>query len=62
MTVVESVVVDMVMVVGVVVGTQHWIQLLCDCRGRAANEEPAEEKNVSSGHSGYVISGRDVLR
>ena len=30
--------------------------------GDAANEEPAEEKNVSSGHSGYVISGRDVLR
>ena len=27
MTVVESVVVDMVMVVGVVVGTQQWIQL-----------------------------------
>ena len=28
----------------------------------AANEEPAEEKNVSSGQSGYEISGRDVLR
>ena len=30
--------------------------------GDAANEEPAEEKNVSSGQSGYKISGRDVLR
>ena len=28
--------------------------------GDAANEEPAEEKNVSSGHSGYVISGREL--
>ena len=30
--------------------------------GDAVNEELAEEKNISSGHSGYVISGRDVLR
>ena len=30
--------------------------------GDTANEEPAEEKNVSTEHSGYVISGRDVLR
>ena len=29
--------------------------------GDAANKEPAEEKNVSSGHIGYKISGRDVL-
>ena len=30
--------------------------------GDAADEEPSEEKNVSSGQSGYKISGRDVLR
>ena len=30
--------------------------------GDAADEEPAEERNVSSGQSGYEISGRDVLR
>ena len=30
--------------------------------GDAANEQPAEEKNVSNGQSGYKISGRDVLR
>ena len=30
--------------------------------GDAANKEPAEEKNVSSGQSGYEISGKDVLR
>ena len=30
--------------------------------GDAANEQPAEGKNVSNGHSSYKISGRDVLR
>ena len=30
--------------------------------GDAANEQLAEEKNVSNGHCGYKISGMDVLR
>ena len=48
---VRLVAVDMVVVVG-----ERWE------RNSAAGKEPSEEKNVSSGQSGYKISGRDVLR
>ena len=57
-TIVGSVTVDMVVVVGVVVGNATVDTIV----GDAADEEPAEEKNVSSGQSGYKISDRDVLR
>ena len=56
-TVVRLVAVDMVVVVGG--GGNATVNTIV---GDAADEEPSEEKNVSSGQSCYEISGRDVLR
>ena len=59
---VGSVAVAMVVVVGGGDGGEHATEDKIVGDVCAANEQPAEEKNVSNGHSGYKISGRDVLR